>query len=239
MRILDIEEWSPDAESLIQDLHEGTAAIIEHAGTIDAGLRKIEQGHGNIDVVLCTVAPGSSDALAFPERVRVLAGEAQFRCPYIVLLASVPLPLPCAAKCMACQVVYLLRDFHRQIIETVRVLLWKIHTSRPGPTIRVEFRAGHYRFFLCGPASSEEIRTGSQIAQLLLLLLLGIYSVDRLADELGISRVSVKKYMRELRQLIQSMLQKMQLAEPLGGVVWMKRGAGGTICGIRANSVWE
>ncbi|MDP9050764.1 MAG: HTH domain-containing protein [Acidobacteriota bacterium] len=79
---------------------------------------------------------------------------------------------------------------------------------------------------------------GAQIGKLLLLLLRGTYTVDMLADTLGISRQSVKKYMRELNRAIKLMLDEMHLSDPVMSPVWMKRGPGGTLCGLRANPVW-
>lgn len=238
MRILIIEEWSSATDNLIQELHTGTCSSIEHAGTFDEGLYKIMQKHGSIDIVLYTIAPTSSDALVFPERVRAMADDSLLRCPHFVLLALAPLSLPCAVKCMDRQVVYLLRDYPKQIVETVRVLLWKMRSSKPGPTIRIEFCGGCYRFFICGPTTSEEIRVSVQIGRLLLLLLRRTCTVDMLADALSISRQSVKKYIRELRQIIELTMQRVHLAEPSVDVLWMKRGPGGTLCCLQANPAW-
>lgn len=239
MRILVIEEWSAAANSLIQELHAGTGCSIDQAGSFDEGLHKIEQGYGCINIVLYTVGPASHGALMFPERVRAMTDDALFRCPHFVLMASAPLALPCAVKCMDRHVVYLLRDYPTQIVETVRTLLWRIRTSKPGPTIRVEFRGGHYRFFLCGPTAAEEIIVSAQIGRLLLLLLRGTYTVDMLAEELGVLPKTIKKYMHALRLIIESLLKQMNMAEPYIDVVWMKRGPGGTLCGLRANPVWD
>jgi len=60
-----------------------------------------------------------------------------------------------------------------------------------------------------------------------------------LADMLGVSRRSIKKYMRELRLAIESLLEKMSMSELAVDVVWMKRGSGGTLCGLFANPVWK
>jgi hypothetical protein len=239
MKILHIEEWSSAANNLIQELHTGTGCSIEHAGSLDEGLLRIEQGHGSVDIVLYTVAPTSGDALVFPERVRAMANDALFRCPHLVLLASAPLGLPCAVKCMDRQVVYLLRNYSKQIVETVKVLLWKIRTSKPGPTIRIEFHGGSYRFFICGSTISEEILVTMQIGRLLLLLLRGTCSVDMVANALGISRQTVKKYMCALRLIIRSLLDLMNMDSLGPDIVWMKRSLGGTVCGLRANPVWE
>ncbi|MDP9049500.1 MAG: helix-turn-helix domain-containing protein [Acidobacteriota bacterium] len=240
MKILHIEDWSEATNAFIQELHAATGCSIEHAGTFDEGLLKIEGGRGSIDVVLYTVAPTSSDVLMFPERVRAMADEALFRSPHLILLASAPLAPPCAAKCMDRQVLYLLRHCPRQIVETVKALLWKIRSSKPGPTIRIEFRGGYYRFFICGLTTSEEIRVSAQIGRLLLLLTRGFrsYTVEMLADELGISRRSVKKYMRDLRVILKSTQKKICGCEPVVDVVWMERGTGGTLCGLRVNAAW-
>jgi hypothetical protein len=238
MRILVIEEWSMTANKLIQELHSGTGSSIEHASTFDEGLCKIEQGHGSIDIVMYTVASQFSDAIAFPERVRVLTDEGIFRCPALVLLASSPLPLSCAVKCMDRQIIYLLRGCPMQIIETVRVLLWKIRTSKSGLTIRIEFCGGHYRFFICGAIASEEIVASTQIGRLLLLLLGGTRTAEMLADRLGVSRKTVKKYMRELKLIIDLLMRRMGITELMPNVVWMERRSGGTLCGLRVNPVW-
>ncbi len=238
MKVLHIEQWSEAMEVFIQELHAGTGCRVEHAGSIDEGLAKIVQSHGSIDLALYSVGTAPDDALRFSERVRALTADVFIRCPLLIVLASPPLPLPCAGKCIDWQVVYLLRDYHKQIVETVRAFLWKIRTSKPGPTIRIEFHGGSYRFYLCGPTTSEEIRLGAQIGKLLLLLLRGTYTVDMLADTLGISRQSVKKYMRELNRAIKLMLDEMHLSDPVMSPVWMKRGPGGTLCGLRANPVW-
>lgn len=239
MKILVIEEWSGATNAFIRELHAGTGCSIEHAGSFDAGLLKIEQGHGGIDIVLYAIPPTSSDILAFPKRVRAVAADALFRCPHLVLLASSPLALPYAVKCMDRQVLYLLRDYPKQIVEIVRALLWKIRSSKPGPTIRVEFRGGYYRFFISGPATSEEVVVSRQIAILLLLLLRRTYTVELLAEKLGVLPKTVKKYMWTLRLIIESLMERMNMTEPNVDVVWMKRGPGGTLCGLRANTSWE
>jgi hypothetical protein len=238
MKILVIEEWSDATNVFIHELHAGTGCSIEHAGSFDEGLLKIEQRHGGIDIVLYAIPPTSSDTLVFPERIRAMAADALFRCPHLILLTSSPLALPCAVKCMDRQVVYLLREYPNQIVEIVRALLWKIRSSKPGPTIRVEFRREHYRFFICGITASEEIVVSRQIGRLLLLMLRGTHTVDVVAEELDVLPKTVKKYMRALRLIIESLLEQMNMAEPNADVVWMKRGPGGTLCGLRANPVW-
>jgi hypothetical protein len=110
-RILHIEAWSEATGHFIQELHAGTGGSIVHANTLEEGLRMIEQGHGSIGVVLYTVASASRDPLGFSERVRAIAADGFFRRPNLVLLASSPLALPCAVKCMDQQVIYLLRDY--------------------------------------------------------------------------------------------------------------------------------
>jgi hypothetical protein len=240
MKILHIEQWSEATNIFIQELHAGTGCRIDHAESIDEGLVKIVESHGSIDIVLYTVCRSPDDALHFPERVRTATYDALIRCPQFVVLASSPLPLSYAAKCIDQQSVYLLRDYTKQVVEMLRVMLWRLRTSKSGPTILIEFRGGHHRFFLCGLATSEEIEVTARIAQLLLLLLRGLksYTVETLASELGISRQSVKKYMRDLRVVLQMAMRSAYLVEPATDLVWMERGPGGTLCGIRANPVW-
>jgi len=60
-----------------------------------------------------------------------------------------------------------------------------------------------------------------------------------LADELGICRQSVKKYMLALRRAYDLVRSETGIKEPGSSVVWMKRSAGGTLCGLRATIVWQ
>jgi hypothetical protein len=240
MKVLHIEQWSEATNVFIQDLHAGTGCRIEHAASIDEGLSKIVQNHGNIDIAIYSVGPTPYGVLHFQKRVRTMTADALIRCPQLVALASSPLPLPYAAKCLDQQVIYLLRDSPSQVIETVKVMLWRIRNPKSGPTIRIEFNGGHYRFFICGLTTSEEIRVSAQIGKLLLLLLRGLkaYTVEMLAAELGISRQSVKKYMRDLRVIVESALKSVCAFEPIVDLVWMERGSGGTLCGMRAHPEW-
>jgi len=239
MRILVIEEWSEATNVFIQGLHTGTACRIEQAESIDDGLLRILHGGGSIDIVICTVDHAPDDALRLPERVRTATSHALIRCPQMVVLASPPLPLPYAAKCMDQRVTYLLRDSTEQVFETVKVMLWRLRAVKSGPTIRIEFRGGHYQFFICAPTSSEEIRVSTRIGQLLLLLAreFKACTVEMLAAELGISRQSVKKYIRELRLVLDSVARRLFVSESLS-MVWMERGPGGTLCGLRVHPIW-
>jgi hypothetical protein len=238
MRILYVEEWSDAANSLIQQLHRETGCRIEHADTVDEAMTKIELGHGNIDLVIWAANP-ADDVLGFSERIRITTSEALIRRPHCVVIPLAPLSLPIAVKCMDRQIICLVRDYPKQITGVIRALLCKIRSSKPGPTIRVVFDKGHYRFFVCGPTTSEELAVSAQIGKLLLLLLEGVRTVDLLADNLGVSRVSVKKYILELRLALASLLQQMNMQESTVQVLWMRRAPGGTLCGLNANAVWE
>ena len=137
MRILHIEPWSLPTQVFIEELHAGTGCMVEHAASIDEGLLKVMVAHGSIDVALYTVGPNVTDAFTFPDRARAATAEASIRCPQFVVLASSTLPLAWAVKSIDWQVVYLLREYPKQIVETVRAMLGKLRTSKPGPTVSV------------------------------------------------------------------------------------------------------
>ncbi len=239
MKILLVEESSAAMDCLIRDLRAVTAASIEHANTFDVGLRKIMLGHGSIDIVLFTIG-APEDAVQFPRQVRMMTAKAVIRCPLFVALSASPLPLPCARMCMDRQIVYLLREYPGQVVEIVKVLLSKLRCpKKPWPAIRIEFLGQHYKFSLCGPTSSEDILVSNQIGRLLRLLLVSGCTVETVADRLGIGVRSVKQYMRTLRLILKCLLEQMDMNEPPGGLVWVRRESGGTVCGIRANPLWE
>jgi hypothetical protein len=240
MKLLHIEEWTTETDHLIQDLHAGTGCAIEHAKSIDEALFKLLQNGGRIDLITLTAGGRADDVLGFPERVRTLTANNLIRCPEMVVLAATMLPLPCAAKLLDQQVICLLRSSEKSITEMIRILLWRLRSARSGLVIRIEFRGGNYRFFICGTGCSQEIELSTQIGRLLRLLLreFNSYTVEMLADELGISRQSVKKYMRELRAAIAIAMTKIK-SPAAPEIVWMRRLPGGTLCGIRAHPIWS
>jgi hypothetical protein len=129
------------------------------------------------------------------------------------------------------------REVPQAVYEEARLAFWKRATRRHETTILIDCRNGHHFLFVGSPAAP--VRLGMQLTRLAVLLLSGSesYTVEFLADELGICRQSVKKYFFDLRRAF--VQAQMQCAGPVLELFWMEKRPGGSVCGVRANVVWS
>jgi DNA-binding XRE family transcriptional regulator len=185
------------------------------------------------------VSEDTDEALRFPDRLRAFAAKDLIRYPYLIALGSEVLPPNFGAKCIELDMGFILRESTKQIHATVKAIYWRLRTKKRRVTIRVEYIRGRYVFHLCGANGSNEMRLGVQLGKLLLMLARGghFYTVETLADELGISKQSVKKYMKALRVAFDSAKEGLLISETSEDVFCMERRVGGTICELRANVV--
>jgi hypothetical protein len=238
-KVLLIEQPSIETTIFIEQLHAAVGCRIDHERCVEHGLLRLAREHGGVDIILNTVSQDPDEALRFPERVRELVAKELIRYPHLIALGSAALPPSFGAKCMELDVGFLLREPPQQIHATVKAIYWRLRTRKQRVTIRVEYLRGNYVFRLCGANRSNVMRLGPQLGRLLLILARGghFYAVETLATELGISKQSVKKYMKALRAAFDRARAGLLISETGENVFWMDRGPGGTLCGLRANVV--
>jgi hypothetical protein len=238
-KVLLIEEPSAETGIFIEQMHAAVGCRVAHARSVDDGLLQLTQEHEDVDIILNTVSRDPDEALRVLDRVRAFAAEELIRHPYLIALGSEVLPPSFGATCMDMDVGFILRESPKQVHATVKAIYWRLRTRKHRVTIRVEHLNGNYVCHLCGANSSKVMRLGPQLGRLLLILARGrrFYAVEALATELGISKQSVKKYMKALRATYDKARAGLLISENGEFVFWMDRGPGGTLCGLRANVV--
>jgi hypothetical protein len=238
MKILLVEPPSNETTMLVQALHKRTGACLYHAPSLAEGLQRIINAQGTIDVALC-FSESPAAILGFTQHVSVESAVALIRPPKLIALVPSTIAIPDFAK-LKMHLPTLLRDQLEQICLDVAALLWTMRTGGDGPSLRLEHRNGHYGMFLPGATADVEIQ-GSRKIQILARILAGglqSYPLEEVADRLEICRQSVKKYMLELRRAYDAARIKAGINEPGTSVVWMRRGSGGTVCGLRVRVSW-
>jgi nucleoside-diphosphate-sugar epimerase len=108
-------------------------------------------------------------------------------------------------------------------------------------TIRFERHQGHYALYHYEDMASAHICVGFQPAKQAVVLAGGriAYTVEEIADILGVTRPTVKKYMWELREGDLLAQQELQILEPDRNIFWTERRPGGAVLGIKANIIWD
>ncbi len=237
MRALMVEQYSPATQVFIEGLNAATGCVVDHAQSIDEGLGVIRAKRP--DLVLVNLDQLRADAWSVAERIRHETTDAISKCPHIVVLSKMPRPIRDAAKCRDLQAVCMLREFWPPIYEEARVALWLRYTKKFRSTLRIEFAQGHHSLHFCTNITSQQLRLSSRLAQMAVIMAgrLEFYAVEQLADELGVCRQTIKKYMLELREASLQTQRELMISEPDKTIFWMERRPGGTICGIRANIV--
>jgi hypothetical protein len=236
MNALVIERYSPATYVLIDGLNEAARCRVRHKESLEDGLREMEQVY--FDVILVKIEENAIVGSAVVERIRAWATELVVPRPSVILMFEGSLPLHDAAKCKSMNASYLRRNIPQVIYDEARVVCWRSRTTKYDRAITVEFRNGHHFFYL--GSSLMPVEMAAQLAKLAAILVSGneSYSVEYLADELGICRQSVKKYCFELRRVFTSAQQLNGEEGRTKEIVWMEKRPGGTICGVRSNVIW-
>ena len=232
-----IEPYSPDTYAFIDGLHDVTHCRVRHDQTIEDGLKTMEQTY--CDLVLVTIAPQSSGALKVVEQIRSRASDLLVRPPEVILLFNKALPIPEALRCRDLGAMSMRRDVPQAIYEETRLAFWKRATRKHEVTVRVDYRNGHHLLYVGTPPVPVDL--GAQLLRLAVLLLSGneSYTVEYLADELGVCRQSVKKYFLDLRRAFVRAHAQCEIGSRSGEIFWMEKRSGGTVCGMRANPIWN
>jgi hypothetical protein len=237
MNALVIEPYSPATYGFIDGLNHATHCRVRHVETIEEGLRAFEEVH--FDLVIVSIDQRSPPGSAIAERIKSRAAELNVRCPYVILLFSERFPMSDAQKCRDMDSIYLRHDYPLAVYDEAQLAFRRFATKKHNLTIRVEFRSGHH--FLYVGSSSIPVGLGTQLTKLAVLLLSGrdCYPVEFLADELGVCRQSIKKYFFELRRAFVRAPKELGIGSQIAEEFWMEKRAGGTVCGVRANTIWN
>ena len=239
MKLLLIEPYAPETYPFISGLHEATYCDVLHAQSLDEGLSTMKEKRVSVMIVNLDKQEGKAWQVA--ERIRSEARDAFIRCPYLIFLSARKLPIEDIRKCCKLDVAWMLREWWPAIFQEVRRALWIREPQKMNSTLRFECHQGHHVLYQCVDAASEQIGVAFQVAKLAFILTGGLnsYTLQSIADELGVCCQSVKKYMWELRERSVLAQQKLHVFEPDRGIFWMERRAGGTVCGIKANIIWN
>ena len=238
MRVLCIEKCSSATYPFIDGLHATTHCSVYHDESLDAGLCTMRQRY--FDLVLVTFEQPPTRAWEIVDRIQSCAKDLPIRCPQVILLSEKPLPVPDALKCRDLGAMSMLREFPQPVYEEAKLAFWKRATRKHDLILRIDFCNGHHTISLGIGSSFVPLELGTQLTKKVLILAGGneSYPVEFIADELGICRQSVKKYMAESRHASIVAQGKLPVADPIKDVFWMERRPGGTVCGINANIVW-
>jgi hypothetical protein len=125
------------------------------------------------------------------------------------------------------------------VYDEAQLAFRRFATKKHDLTIRVEFRSGHH--FLYIGSSPVPVGLSAQLTKLAVLLLSGrnCYPVEFLADELEVCKQSIKKYFCELRRAFVSAQKEFDIGSQIPEDFWMEKTAGGTVCGVKANVIWN
>jgi len=238
MNVLIIEPYVPDTCALIEGLRGMTHSRVSQAETLAEGFTAMEETY--FDIVLVTIHRQASLAAKVLKQIRSHATHLLVRPPDVILLVDGLLPMQEALRCRELGTMCMRRDLPQAVYEEARLMFWKRATRKYDVTFRVDFRNGHHFLFAGSPPVRVEL--GAQLTRLAVLLLGGneSYTVEFLADELSVCRQSVKKYFRDLRQAFVQVQTQLGIASCMQTeIFWMEKRPGGTVCGVKANVVWN
>jgi hypothetical protein len=187
------------------------------------------------DLILVTTNPQLPVGSKIVESIRSRATGLPVLPPDIILLFHNSPPLLDTLKCRELGIMCMRRDFPQTVYEEARLVFWKRATRKYKAMIRVDYREGHHLVFAGLPPTHVEM--GSQLTRFAVILLSGngSYSLEYVADELGVCRQSVKKYFLDIRRAFARAQPQFDWDE----IFWMERRPGGTVCGVRANVIWN
>lgn len=232
-----VEPYTPATYAFIDGLHEATHCRVRHSETLEDGLRTMEQTY--CDVLIVTITSQLQSATRIVERIRSRAVDLLIRPPDIVLLFKDSFPVPEVQKCRELDAMCFRRELLHAVYDEARLAFWKRATRKYEVTFRIDYRHGHHFLFVGPPAA--QIVLGPQLTRLAVLLLNGneSYTVEYLADELSICRQSVKKYFSELRRAFEGAFARSDIGGRIAEIFFMEKRVGGTVCGVKANVIWN
>jgi hypothetical protein len=238
MRALLIEKYSSATDPFIQRLHETTHCSVFHDQSIEEAFCTMRREH--VDLVLVTLEKQPVEAAQIVEQIQSYAGNMLIKCPHLIMLSKQSLPIGDARRCRDRRTMCMLRESPEAVCEEARVLFSMLGTRPLNSTIQIEYRNGHHTVSFCSGTFSEEIQGGLYLIKTAVILAGGkkSYAVEFVADELGVCRQSVKKYLHELNRAAVLAQQQLNIDKPERHIFWMERAVGGTRCGARANFVW-
>lgn len=238
-RTLLVERYSMEVQFFIENLNEATGCSPYYAQSLDEGLSTMKENR--VSVMLVNLDEHEGKAWQVAERIRSEAQEAFMRCPYLIFISARHLPTEEVRKCCKLHAAWLLREWWPAIFQEVRRALWIREPQKMNSTIRFERHQGHYALYHCENMASAHICVGFQPAKQAVVLAGGRigYTVEEIADVLGVTRPTVKKYMWELRKGDLLAQKELQILEPDRNVFWTERRPGGAVLGIKANIIWD
>lgn len=236
MNILVVENYSFCTQHLMEGLNEATACRVYHSSSLVEALRRFEEIRP--DLIVLNLEQSHLNALSAVRKIRMAANEIPVRCPAVIVVGNSFLNVAEAASCRDLEATFLLREAQELIYFETRIALWSRKIKKYERTIRFERHSGTWSMYLQLGMSWRQILVPTQPMRLALLLAGGreAYTVEEIADELGICRQSVKKYIFVLNRAVNP--AQSELIETGERIFWMVRSAGGTICGLRSNVVW-
>ena len=232
-----IEKYAAGTYPFIDGLHQETYCRVRHEQSLDVGLRILQQEY--FDIVLVTVEQQTVSALQIFEAIRAQARELLVRCPYVILLSERPEQAD-LIKCTDLGAKLMFRQ-HADPVYLEAKLLFAMLDRRPfKSTIRIDFQNGHHTAYFAFSTAWAEIEAANRLLKTAVTMAGGkkSYTVEWVADALGICRQSAKQYICLLNQKTFDIQLNLGIAEPVADVFWMRKELGGTLCGIRANIVW-
>ena len=149
----------------------------------------------HVDLILVNLDEQSGEGWRIAERIRSESRDTLMRCPHMIFLSDQPPSLDDAVKCRDLDAVCMLRHSFPAIYEEAHVTFRMRLRRKMKSTLRIEHHSGHYLLFFCpGTATPKQILVGFKVAKLAALLAGGLeaYTVEAIADALGVCRQSVK-----------------------------------------------
>jgi hypothetical protein len=238
-KTLMVERYSMEAQFFIEELNEAAGSSPYYAQSLNEGLRTMKEKR--VSIMLVNLDEQGGKARPVAERIRAEARNAHMKCPHLIFLSARELPIEDVREIYKLQYAWLRREWWPAIFQEVSRALCIREPRKWNSTIRFEHYQGHYALYHCDDLASAHICVGFQPAKQAVVLAGGriAYTVEEIADILGVTRPTVKKYMWELREGDLLAQQQLQIVEPDRNVFWTERRPGGTVIGIRANVIWD
>jgi hypothetical protein len=234
-----IEPYSMEAQVFLEELNAATGCSPHYAQSLDEGLSMMKEKR--VAAMLVNLDEQGGKAWQVVGRIRSEARDAFMRCPHLILLSARELPIEDVRKICKLHFVWMRREWWPAIFQEVRRALWTREPQKMNSTLRFEHHQGHYVLYHCLDRASAHIPVPFQPTKLAVVLAGGLtaYTTEQIADTLGVTRPTVKKYMRELREGDLLAQRELQILESDRNVFWTERRTGGTVHGIMANILWD
>lgn len=230
-----IEPQTFARDLFISELNAVAYCSVRSAETLEQGVRIMKEVH--CGVVFVTIDQISAPAAEIVKRLYDRADELVIKRPEVFILYTKELPVAEVNTCRNMEAFCLPRDLTRFVCYEARAAFSRLVTRKHPITLRIAFRCGHH--FVYFGMCPTHLELGAQLAKLLAAL--AAYrscTVEFLADLLGVTRATIKKYFHALRVVFLAAQKNANLPEPYTDVISMTRQSGGTICGVNANCVF-